>query len=157
MKRFSLSLLLGLLVLTPSCISFRLSAEDDPSIKASGIGTAYAGYCGFDEWDGSIIKLGLFGGEGRPGEFFSLDIWPFGGIGLGVAGARVKVLPFEIGAGALLYHPRLQKPEFGPDIVDETDEEIDEEEEVHEDETDEAEEKHEAEEENKEHKSKKGK
>ena len=115
MKRFSLSLflLLGVLVLTPSCITFRLSAEDDPSLKASGIGTAYAGYSGFDEWDGTIIKLGLFGGEGRPGEFFSLDIWPFGGIGLGVAGARVRVLPFEIGVGTLLYHPKLpKKPDF---------------------------------------------
>ncbi len=121
MKRIPLSLLLGLLLLTPSCISFRLSAEDDPSIRASGIGTAYAGYSGFDKWDGTIIKLGLFGGEGRSGEFFSLDIWPLGGVGLGVAGARVRVLPFEVGAGALLYHPRLpKKPQ--PEIVDDIDE-----------------------------------
>ena len=133
MKRIPLSLLLGLLLLTPSCISFRLSAEDDPSIRASGIGTAYAGYSGFDEWDGSIIKLGLFGGDGRAGEFFSLDIWPLGGVGLGLAGARVRVLPFEVGAGALLYHPKLpKKPDHGPEVVDDIDEddEVEEEEEV---------------------------
>ncbi len=133
MKRIPLSLLLGLLLLTPSCISFRLSAEDDPQIRASGLGTAYVGYTGFDEWDGNIIKLGLFGGDGRAGEFFSLDIWPLGGVGLGVAGARVRVLPFEVGAGALLYHPRMPKKDHGEYDLEDVD--VDEEE--HEDEEDE--------------------
>ncbi len=143
MKRIPLSLLLGLLLLTPSCISFRLSAEDDPQIRASGLGTAYVGYTGFDEWDGNIIKLGLFGGDGRAGEFFSLDIWPLGGVGLGVAGARVRVLPFEVGAGALLYHPKLpKKPDHGPEVVDDIDEddEDEEDEEVEEEEVEEEEE-----------------
>ncbi|MHC4078255.1 MAG: hypothetical protein ACYST0_07410, partial [Planctomycetota bacterium] len=95
MKRISLLPLLALLLITPGCITFRLSAEDDPSLKMSGLGTAYAGYSGFDEWDGNLISLGLLGGSGRAGEFFSLDIWPLGGVGVGVAGARVRVLPLE--------------------------------------------------------------
>ncbi|MHC4513394.1 MAG: hypothetical protein ACYTGW_03340 [Planctomycetota bacterium] len=124
MKRISLLPLLALLLLTPSCI-FRVSAEDDPSLKMSGFGTAYAGYSGFDEWDGSLIQLGLLGGSGRAGEFFSLDIWPLGGVGVGLAGARVRVLPLEIGAGVLFYHPSLPSrsdtdvPEDLPDVDDE--------------------------------------
>ena len=107
MKRIVALVLFGLLLLAPGCISFRLTAEDNPSLKASGLGTAYVGYSGFDEWDGSIIKLGLLGGEGRAGEVFSFDIWPLGGIGVGLAGVRVRVLPIEMGAGALFYKPRL--------------------------------------------------
>ena len=62
MKRISLLPLLAVVLFTPSCI-FRVSAEDDPSLKMSGFGTAYAGYSGFDEWDGSLIQLGLLGGH----------------------------------------------------------------------------------------------
>ena len=100
------------LLIAPSCISFRLTADQQPSVKMRGLGTAYAGVSGIDEWDGNLIRLGLFQGTARAGEFFSLDIWPFGGVGVGVVGARVRVLPFEVGAGALLYHPRLpHRPE----------------------------------------------
>ena len=109
MKRISLLPLFGLLLLTftPGCINFRVSADDDPVVKISGLGTAYAGYSGIDEWDGNILNLGLFSGTARKGEFFSLDIWPLGGFGVGIAGARVRVLPFEMGAGVLFYQPKL--------------------------------------------------
>jgi hypothetical protein len=110
MKHLS-TLLLAVLFLAPGCISFRLSAESDPSIRASGLGNAYAGYSGVDEWDGDIIKLGLLGGHGRDGEIFSLDIWPLGGVGIGLAGARVRILPIEFGAGALFYKPTLPRRE----------------------------------------------
>lgn len=111
MSRICTLVVFALLFLVPGCISFRLSAEDDPSLKYSGLGTAYAGYSGFDEWDGDLIKLGLLGGQGRAGEIFSLDIWPLGGVGIGLAGARVRVLPIELGVGALFYSPSLPRRE----------------------------------------------
>lgn len=114
MRRLSALATLSLVFLLPGCISFKLSAEDDPSLKASGLGSAYVGYTGFDEWDGTILRLGLLWGDGRAGEIFSFDVWPLGGIGIGLAGARVRVLPIELGAGALFYKPQLPKRHAAP-------------------------------------------
>ena len=102
-------LLVGILSLTAGCFSPGMKSTDDPvGLKYEGLGSAYVAFGPeiIGESDTRFIRGGLLGRATRPGEWVSLDVWPLFGVGVGLAGARIQLLPFEVGAGTLWYEPR---------------------------------------------------
>ena len=102
-------LFVGILSLTAGCFSPGVKSTSDPvGIKYEGLGSAYVAFGPeiIGESDTRFIRGGLLGSATRPGEWVSLDVWPLFGVGVGLAGARIQVLPFEVGAGILWYEPR---------------------------------------------------
>ena len=53
----------------------------------------------------AIFEAGIFGAA-RCGEIATLDLWPLFGVGVGLAGVRIRILPFEFAIGTLFYHPK---------------------------------------------------
>jgi len=98
------------------CISLKIETQEKPSaLKVEGLADGYITMGGLHPYNGTIVDFGLFGEERRRGEILSLDVWPLAGIGVGVLGGRVRVIPLEAGVGILLYDP---KPEpAGPEKV----------------------------------------
>lgn len=89
------------------CMSVRAGlGGETPSFQIDGLGTAYAAMPGVSAYNGNILTFDLFRERGVPGEWIRLGIWPLGGIDLGLLGVRLKLLPFEVGAGTLFYQPR---------------------------------------------------
>ncbi len=91
----------------PGCLSLSVRTEaHDPALAVSGIVDGYVTPAALHPYDGHLIDAGLFEGDNlRRGEVAALDIWPLGGVGVGLVGARVRVLPLEIGLGTLFYEP----------------------------------------------------
>lgn len=102
----TLLLPLFLTLLTPSCIGVSVGTDDDEFFRMRGLGTAYAALPGIDDYDGKIIRLGLLSRSPAGAQLAGIDIWPLLSVGIGFVGARVRVLPFEIGAGILFYEPK---------------------------------------------------
>lgn len=114
LRLLSLSLLPALLA---SCLSIQLGTEDRPSrLEMDGLASGYATIEAFPKYDGNILKAGIFQESARDGEWASIDIWPLGGVGVGLIGARVRVLFFEIGLGVLAYTPT--RPPAPPETVE---------------------------------------
>lgn len=114
LRLLSLSLLPALLA---SCLSIQLGTEDRPSrLEMDGLASGYATIEAFPKYDGTILKAGIFQESARDGEWASIDIWPLGGVGVGLIGARVRVLFFEIGLGVLAYTPT--RPPVHPETVE---------------------------------------
>lgn len=91
--------------------SFSVSGDKSPvRVKSSGIVHSYAACNGIRPYDGTIVDAGIFD-DNRWGEIASLDVWPIGGVGVSFIGARIKLLPFELGAGIFGYDP---EPEVYP-------------------------------------------
>jgi hypothetical protein len=105
MKR-TLLLPLSLSLFTASCIGVSVGTDDDEFFRMRGLGTAYAAVPGIDDYDGKIIRLGLLSRSPPGAQLAGIDIWPLLSVGIGFVGARVRVLPFEIGAGVLFYEPK---------------------------------------------------
>ncbi|MBN2703829.1 MAG: hypothetical protein JXR23_06420 [Pontiellaceae bacterium] len=85
--------------------SFSISGDKSPvRVKSSGLVHSYAACNGIRPYDGTLLDAGIFD-DNRWGEIVSLDIWPIGGMGMSFIGARIKLLPFELGAGILGYDP----------------------------------------------------
>ncbi len=99
-------LLLALLALTPGCIGFSVGTDDDEFFRMRGLGTAYAAVPGIDDYDGKIIRVGLLSRAPDGAQLAGIDIWPLLSVGVGLVGARLRVLPFEVGAGVLFYEPK---------------------------------------------------
>lgn len=108
MGRYVTGLLLLILAAgLTSCVSVTVGAKAEPSrVQWEGFGTAYAAANGIRPYDATFFKAQLLSGSGQDGELASMEIWPLGGIGVGLLGARLHLLPVEIGAGILGYHPK---------------------------------------------------
>ncbi|HOE95280.1 MAG TPA: hypothetical protein PLS90_15100 [Candidatus Sumerlaeota bacterium] len=95
----------GLVCLT-GCISLRIGTDNEPpDFKIDGIGSAYATVTDIPAYDGTVVRFDLFRGGANTGELASFYIWPLGGLDLGLLGARLRLLPLEMGAGTLFYQP----------------------------------------------------
>lgn len=92
------------------CLSLSIGTQEKESaIHMDGLASGYAGFYPISKYNGTILKAGIFEESARDGEWASLDIWPLGGVGVGLLGARVRVLFLEVGAGVLAYTPRAPK------------------------------------------------
>lgn len=89
----------------PSCIGVSVGTDDEEFFRIKGLGTAYAALPGIDDYDGKIVKIGLLGRSPGGGQLAGIEIWPLLKVGVGFVGAQVRVLPLELGAGVLFYHP----------------------------------------------------
>ena len=99
-------LMLGCLGLS-GCLTLKVGAKSEPpQIKARGLVNAHFTATGFEPYGGHVLKAGLFGDSNRAGEIVSLDVWPIAGVGVGLVGARVRLLPLEMGVGVLGYDPK---------------------------------------------------
>lgn len=107
----SLSLLIVALLAAPlfvgGCSARLKSTHNGFTYRGLG-GSAYA-VAGSDVFhrldDSNYLSAGIFKSAARKGEWASVDVWPLFGVGVGLAGARVQVLPFEVGLGVLAYKP----------------------------------------------------
>ena len=109
----ALALMLGLGLLlsgTTGCLSVQAGSEQRGA-DVDGIVSGYVSADALRPYDGTILDFGLLKNTEQKGEILSFDLWPIGGFGIGLAGARVRLLPFEVGLGALFYHP--DPPEHG--------------------------------------------
>lgn len=106
MIRTPIPFLLLLVAFLPSCIGVSVGTDDDEFFRMRGLGTAYAAVPGIDDYDGKIIRLGLLSRAPEGAQLAGIDVWPLFSIGVGLVGARVRILPFEIGAGVLFYEPK---------------------------------------------------
>jgi len=110
----------GLTAGLTGCTSFTVNADKNPpQVKSKGLVNAYFACNGIRPFDRRIIEAGVFSDSDRWGNVASLDVWPIAGIGISLIGARVKLLPFELGLGILGYDP---EPEsyVEPDDEDES-------------------------------------
>ena len=109
MRAVFLLFLLGLLS-TPGCISFSIGTDRDPArVEVDGFAEGYIRADALKPYDGTLLRFGLLTEAERHGEIFSLDVWPLFGVGIGLVGARVRILPIEAGLGILFYRPRPAK------------------------------------------------
>jgi hypothetical protein len=102
MKAIALALLS--LPLT-GCIGVSVGTDNDEFFRVRGLGTAYAALPGIDDYDGKILKVGLLTRSPGGGQLAGVELWPLFKVGVGLVGAQVRVLPLELGAGVLFYHP----------------------------------------------------
>lgn len=95
-------------LLSSGCVSVRIGTGEEPSaLEMKGLANGYASVHGIRPYDGTIFELGILDHSRRSGEFevVSLELWPVFALGVGLAGARIQVLPFDLGVGALSYDP----------------------------------------------------
>jgi len=106
MKR-TVFLLAAVLVLTSGCIRLKTGFYPE-SYKADFQGwfKGYASYKEMPTWDGTFLKIATFDDNERPGEMLTLDIPFLAGVGIGLLGARVRILPFALGVGTIAYDPK---------------------------------------------------
>ena len=119
-----LSTLAPLLLAGVGCTSLSIGTDpdQDAGLEFRGLLNGHANVNGLSAYDGTLLQAGILGGAGGD-DLATLEIWPIGGVGVGLAGARVRVLPFELGLGTLFYDP---EPFRSPD-TDEGEEELEEE------------------------------
>lgn len=89
-----------------ACSTMNLNVKDTPPDFPEP--TAIDGYFNFDglrEYDGNIVNFSFLGTGARKGELIHLEVWPFAGVGVGLAGFRVQLLPIDLGLGTLFYTP----------------------------------------------------
>ncbi len=115
MRSHLIPLLCALLLTTAGCISLSVGTKDNPDrLQMEGLANAYVSVNGIHSYDGNILYLGLFSKANRDGEIVSFELWPLTGIGVGLVGVRLQLLPLEIGVGTLFYNPRAPKDKETP-------------------------------------------
>lgn len=105
-----------------SCVSLRIGPDSD-FLEMKGLANVYGTFDGLDSWDGHTwFDFGLFTNTDGRSELASLELGPLAAVGVGLLGARVRVLGLEIGLGTLFYNPRRrskQEPVAEPVQLDE--------------------------------------
>ena len=96
------------------CLSVNVGTEKSGPghVRMGGLVSGLADLNGISAYDGTLLRFGLLTNTPREGELIGLDIWPLAGVGIGFIGARVQLLPLQIGIGTLCYEPEaaLNKP-----------------------------------------------
>ena len=115
MRTLMTGALLGCFLLS-SCVSLRLGA-DDRFLEMKGLLNVHGSIDGLNSWDGeTLLDFGLFTNTQGRAEIVSLELGPLAGVGVGIVGARARVLPLEIGVGTLFYNPRRTKAEMSVEV-----------------------------------------
>ena len=104
-----------------------LDAGSQPGrrVEVGGLASLYISAVELEKFDRTFFTGGVFTRTKRSGEIASVDFGPMLGVGVGVAGARVRVFPLEFGVGTLFYRPRppvREEPEIESEEPDEHDE-----------------------------------
>ena len=102
-----------LALLAGACTSFDVGTEGDVALEYEGILDGYVTADGIPEYDGTLLHAGLLGSAAREGELVSVDLWPLGGVGVGLFGVRLQILPLDIGLGTLFFAPSAPQPARG--------------------------------------------
>ena len=96
---------LAALLLSCSCINLRVG-PDEEFFRMKGLANVHGTLGGLNDWDGTFLDIGLFTNRRGRGELLSVELGPLAGFGVGLVGARARVLLLEIGVGTLFYNPR---------------------------------------------------
>ena len=101
------SVMIGALCIgVTGCASFTVgTGKNRPQLKSEGVLNGYMACNGFRPYDGKILEAGVLSDNDRWGNVVSLDLWPIGGVGVSLIGAKIKILPFELGVGVLGHDP----------------------------------------------------
>ena len=91
---------LVLVSMLSGCMNFNFE------FKLEKLGTAYGTVCGIRPYDRTFFKANVFDFSNCDGELVSFEVWPVVGVGAGLVGARVQLLPIEFGLGTLFYAPK---------------------------------------------------
>ncbi|GEM_PF-1399317 len=111
MRRFIYAIVVLTLFFTTGCISLRIGTSPGrPGAQVSGLVNGYATLDGLHRYNGTIFQFGLFDMSERPGEILSADLWPIAGFGVGLVGARIRILMLDMGLGVLWYDPTPPPP-----------------------------------------------
>ena len=101
-----LSLLTALPILS-GCFSLRMgdnTHDDDKFFEIDGLASAYGNIVSFDEYDGPNYGIDILSNLGD-GEVAAVDLGPIFGVGVGLAGFRLRIWPIDFGIGVLAYDP----------------------------------------------------
>ena len=85
--------------------------KESSTVSIRGLANGYVSVHGIRPYDGTFVELGILRDSERSGEFevASAEFWPLLGLGVGLAGARMQLLPLDAGVGVLAYNPRPPK------------------------------------------------
>ncbi len=84
----------------PACSTFNLNLHDTPpEFPDAAVLDWQFTTDALGEYDGNILDASFLGTGERKGELVMVDLWPFVGVGVGLVGARIRILPLEIGLG----------------------------------------------------------
>ena len=95
--------LLGLTL--AGCGSMDVRTDGDYKIGFEGPLQGYMNTGDIPAYGGEVLSLGWLGGAERSGDVVSMDLWPIGGFGVGLIGARVNILWLDLGLGTGFYDP----------------------------------------------------
>ncbi len=89
------------------CTSFEVKAAGEPArLETGGLASGYLALNGIRPYDQRLFYVGIFKKWRDEFEVVTLDVWPLVGVGVGLAGVRVQLLPLEVAVGVLAYHPK---------------------------------------------------
>lgn len=110
MSRLVAAATAALLLSTTGCLSVSVNTDSNSALRFQGLGTGYLSTDGMAGPERPLLHAGLFNQAERDGEVASFRIGRLFSLGVGVVGARVQVLPFELGLGTLFYDPEPTPP-----------------------------------------------
>ena len=90
--------------LAASCVNLRLGSDGDH--KFDSLVTVHGSMGALDDYDGTVLDMGLFTRRNGRTEIFYAQLGPFLSVGIGLVGVRAQLLPLEFGVGGLFYDPR---------------------------------------------------
>ena len=107
----------------PACTSFDVNVDDPPpEFPKPLVADGYLEFDGLREYDGSVINFQILGTGARKGELLHVEVWPFAGVGIGLLGFLLQVLPLDVRVGTILYEPSAPTGTGIPeDVADDTD------------------------------------
>ncbi len=111
---------------TSACSSVNMNVkENSPEFPSPLLIDGLISTDGLRDYDGNILDINFLGTGARRGELFSIEIWPYATVGVGLLGFRLQLLPLELGVGTILYEPSREtggedEPEPAPEPSAET-------------------------------------
>ena len=112
MKFYAGFLAVAILASLSGCTSCEVKAAGEPAcLETEGFASGYLALNGIRPYDKRLFYIGILKEWRDEFEVVTLDVWPLVGVGVGLAGVRVQVLPLEVAVGVLAYHPKPRSSE----------------------------------------------